>query len=135
MNSEANARALNRSLKEGGLTGPTGRQLELHSDGEPGLLALFRTASRMENCPVTGMNFNTFAPERSQANRRVERAHQTVKELTAANLFFVETQISRRIPLESSIVPFAVEFAFGHTMLFTACRVQRQRCWTECEAG
>ena len=65
----------------------------------------------MENCPVTGMNFNTFAPERSQANGRVERANQTVKELTAANLFFVETQISRRIPLESSIVPFAVEFA------------------------
>lgn len=108
VNSESNARAVNRALREGGLTG---RQLDLHSDGEPTLLALFRTASRMENCPVTGVNFSTFAPERSQANGRVERANQTVKELTAANLFFVESQISRRIPLESSLVPFAVEFA------------------------
>ena len=65
----------------------------------------------MQNCPVTGMNFSTFALERSQAKGRVERANQTVKELTATIFFFVESQISRRIPLESSLVSFAVEFA------------------------
>ena len=108
VNSESNARSVNRALKEGGLTG---RHVELNSDGEATLLALFRTATSLENSPVTGLSYSTFAPERSQANGRVERANQSVKELTAANLFFLEAQIGRRVPLESPLVGYAIDYA------------------------
>ena len=108
LNSEANARSVTKALREGGLTG---RHAELNSDGEATLLALFRTATRLDTSPLTGLSYSTFAPERSQANGRVERANQTVKELTAANLFFLEAQIGRRIPLESPLVGFAIDYA------------------------
>eukprot|EP00438_Fugacium_kawagutii_P027045 Skav210713 [mRNA] locus=scaffold1582:338446:339138:+ [translate_table: standard] len=111
-NNETTARKLNGILKEGGLTG---RQLDFYSDGEPALHALFRTASRLDGCPFTGITFQTSAAAGSQSNGKIERANQTLKSLVATNLVLLETRLGKRVALESPIVPFGVDYSLGHT--------------------
>lgn len=56
LDSDKNARYVNQALKE---IGVTGLQVELVSDGEDSLLALFRSAAHLPTFPGAGLHFAT----------------------------------------------------------------------------
>ena len=114
-NLESCARQLNQLLRK---AGKMGREISIHSDGEPSLLASFRSASRLENCCVNAMHIVPSPPDRSQTNGRVERANGMLKELVCRNLFELESRVGTRIPVESPIVPHIVRYAYRMFNLF-----------------
>ena len=78
---DINTRSLNRVLREIGMTG---RDVELVSDGEPAVTALFRNAAKMPETPVTSVHFR---PVR-----------------------FLESKYEKRTPLESPLMAYLLNF-------------------------
>ena len=102
---DVNTRSLNRVLREIGMTG---RDVELVSDGEPAVTALFRNAAKMPETPVTSVHFRPVA--RSQANGSTEKAVSIVKQHVAAHVLFLESKYEKRIPLESPLMAYLLNF-------------------------
>ena len=115
---DSQVRVVNKMMKE---TGLTGRSVELLSDGEPALHALFRAAARQENTPVLGLVFQTSAAQRHQQNGIAERAVQTFKNVLASNTFFSGT--SDAAALVSEFRAFQKVGAF--------CLPDAQHLWSE----
>lgn len=105
VDSDRNARGLNNILKEVGMTG---RNIELVTDGEATVQALFRSACKLSETPVAGLHFRPTA--RSQGNEVAERAIGIIKQLVGANVLFLESRLFRRIPLESTLVAHLLRY-------------------------
>ena len=105
VDSDRNARGLNNILKEVGMTG---RNIELVTDGEATVQALFRSACKLSETPVAGLHFRPTA--RSQGNGVAERAIGIIKQLVGANVLFLESRLFRRIPLESTLVAHLLRY-------------------------
>ena len=88
--SDKNARYVNQALKEIGLTG---LQVELVSDGEDALLALFRSAARLPTFPGAGLHFATVGAGRHQSNGLAENSVKVLKSLASTHLLFLEARL------------------------------------------
>lgn len=104
---DRDARMLNGWFKEFGLSGQVA---EVTLDGERKLEGLVRTTMKLENHTLSQIVLKPTPPGRSQANGKVERFHGLLKNAFGANLMHVESQVRRRIPLESPLVPFLVPY-------------------------
>lgn len=98
---------LNGWFKEFGLSGQVA---EVTLDGERKLEGLVRSTMKLENHTLSQIVLKPTPPGRSQANGKVERFHGLLKNAFGANLMHVESQIRRRIPLESPLVPFLAPY-------------------------
>ena len=105
MDSEVNMRCLNRVLQDLGMTG---RSVELVADGESTVQAFFRSAAKLDTFPRTGLHCRPVG--RSQSNGMTERAVGVIKEMVSTHILFLESRISRRIPLESPLVAHLLKF-------------------------
>ena len=105
MDSEVNMRCLNRVLRDLGMTG---RSVELVADGESTVQAFFRSASKLDTFPCTGLHCRPVG--RSQSNGVTERAVGVIKDMVSTHILFLESRISRRIPLESPLVAHLLKF-------------------------
>ena len=111
--SDTNSRGVNKVLKE---LGRTGRYIELITDGEATVQAIFRSAGKLHESPVVGADYRPSA--RSQGNGVCERAIKTLKQLIAANVLFLETRLSRRIPMESTLIAHLMRYAYRTHNMF-----------------
>ena len=109
IDSDVNLRCLNRVLRDVGMTG---RDLEVISDGELAVQSMFRSCSKLDTFPGTGIHYRVAS--RSQSNGVAERAIGTVKQIVAAHILFLESRVSRRIPMESPIVGHLLKYV-SHT--------------------
>lgn len=111
--SDSDARGLNRVMKEIGMTG---RYLELITDDEPAVQAMFRSACKLKETPVVGVHYRPAA--RSQGNGICERAVNTLKQLIASNVLFLESRLSRRIPMESTLIAHLMRYSYRTHNMF-----------------
>ena len=111
--SDVNARSLNKVMKEIGMTG---RYLELITDGEAAVQAIFRSACKLTETPVIGVHYRPSA--RSQGNGICERAVKTLKQLIASNVLFLETRLCRCIPVESTLIAHLMRYAYRTHNMF-----------------
>ncbi len=112
---ETNARGINACFKELGLVG---KSVEATIDGENLLEASLKKTMRLENATLGGLSVELTPPNRSQANGKCERFCGMVKHVSASNLLFLETQVGKRIALESPIVPHVVKYSARMLNLF-----------------
>ena len=105
MDAETNMRCLNRVLRD---VGVTGRSVELVSDGESAVQSFFRSAAKLDTFPCSDLHFRTVG--RSQSNGIAERAVGVIKQLVSAHILFLESRISKRIPLESPLLAHLLKF-------------------------
>ena len=104
---EKDCRTLNNWFRELGLTG---HACELTIDGEKRLESLVRNAMSLDNRTLSSVHFLNTPPNRSQSNGKAERHIGLMKRSLVSNLLFVESQVQRRIPLESSLLTHLVPF-------------------------